>query len=258
MDPTMSDQAHMAKRRVTQLAFNDADQAKKRKVVIEEMMQESGANSMWNMPEADNYTATTKREVMADPTDLANNIVTFYIQGSSDQIHPDTIKFHIPVILEQKNATTNAWVTAATGDSVIVLPGAVLNQIKEQLKVTLTSPGITENTKLINIKQDNQRYLTPHMIQREFDKLYVENELEDNMHILKEQCYDYDFDDASDVTARSTDPDARYGKRKVTPTYTFKPNSFYSKCLKFAKELQTPYKKYIFQRPWSMTYSEQN
>lgn len=119
----------------------------------------------------------------------------------------------------------------------------------------MLSPGITENSKLLNIKQDNQRYLNPHRIQREYDKTYVEKELEDDMHLVKEQCYSHDFADASTVSAYKSDsPLARFGTRNTDVKIDLKETdkkSFFAKCLKFTKELTADGgKNYVISAPF--------
>ena len=85
----------------------------------------------------------------------------------------------------------NIWTNVPSDYKIAVLPGAVINKLKENLEVIIIHPGDSEDTKVINVKQNNQRYISRFKVQSSYDKLYCENVLKDSIKIVKEVTYPF-------------------------------------------------------------------
>ena len=128
-------------------------------------------------------------------------------------------------------------------DKVIVLPNGVLNCLRTHLEVRMTHPGGTVDTSIINIKQDDRRYLTRNEIQRSYDREYCVQELKD-MQIIKENTYPYLFADTSTDGYQPDDVGAATGLHARNATINFPAGSIHAECQEFANELKVG-KKFI-------------
>ena len=54
----------------------------------------------------------------------------------------------------------DVWKDVMGGDKVCVLPNAITNILRKNLSVTMVHPGEAEDTTVINVKQDDRRYIT--------------------------------------------------------------------------------------------------
>ena len=179
------------KRPVTQAAINDSSRMSKQRKFMKDMMQESNGSHFWSIPSADNFVNTKTTVISANQTPLTNGDIEFSVRSSDKYTHVNTIEFHLNVVLQKLEG--GVWKNVPDADPVVVLPGAVMNLLREHLEVKMVHPGEAEDTSVINIKQDERRYLSRNEIQRSYDKLYCEKELSDDMQIIKELTYPYEF-----------------------------------------------------------------
>ena len=207
----------------------------KQRKFMKDMMQESNGSHFWSIPSADNFVNTKTTVISVNQTPLTNGDIEFSVRSSDKYTHVNTIEFHLNVVLQKLEG--GVWKNVPDADPVVVLPGAVMNLLREHLEVKMVHPGEAEDTSVINIKQDERRYLSRNEIQRSYDKLYCEKELSDDMQIIKELLtYPYEF--------ATTGTDAAYaagkplhGLRPRNAKILFEADNLYSKCLAFGKEL---------------------
>lgn len=224
------------KRRVTQAAINESVKEKKMQKLMQEILQETNASQIWSLPAANNFIHTKSEEVFAKPTELTNDQIVFSPRSGDKYMHSNTLKFHVTVKMQKKNG--NAWINVPDNEIVCVKPNAIIDLFRKNLEVRMTHPGDIVDNKVINVKQDEQRYLTRFAIQRGYDKLYCEKELEHDMQITKEWTYSHLHDDTSHANYRPGKPAAAFGKRDVDKTISFPSGSILKKCKKFGDELK--------------------
>ena len=102
----------------------------------------------------------------------------------------------------------------------------------------MVHPGEAEDTTVINVKQDDRRYITRNEIKRTYDKLYCEKELKEPMQVLKDLTYPFEFADTSDAAYKPGKPLAAYGKRPRNAKIDFENGSIQMYCADFATELK--------------------
>ena len=228
------------KRSVTQAAINDSVKRNKVSKSIGEFLQESNASQQWKTPEGDDFFDTKTHEVFAKPTELTNNDVVFDVKAGDKYLHMDSLYFRFKVKIEKKNAGGD-WIVVPTAELIIVKPGAILDLINRELEVRLIHPGDNIDHKVINIKQDKTAYNRRFDMQRKYDKLYVENELEEGMQLAKEWTYGHLFSNDGDTHAdlKPNNGAAAFGLRAVNKKVKFTAGSIHAKCKKFADELKT-------------------
>ena len=225
------------KRRVNSSAINDAVKMSKQRNLMTALMQETNGSQIWNTSAANNFVNTKTMEVNADPTALTNDEILFKMRAGDKYMHVNTTEFLIEVKLQRKEG--GVWKDLTGNESVIVLPNAIMNLLRENLEVKIVHPGEAEDTTVINVKQDNVRYITRNEIQRTYDKLYCEKELKEPMQVVKELTYPFEFDISSSAEYRPGKPLAAYGKRPRNADITLAADSIQKICEGFAKELQT-------------------
>ena len=224
------------KRKLTQTAITESRNNYKIQKAMDKVLQESSGAQMWDIPSSDNFTNTKTHEIRAEPTELTNDEVVFKVRSGDKYLHMNSLRFKLNVGM-QKNIK-GVWSNVPSTEKISVLPGAVVNILRENLEVRMIHPGDSEDTKVINVKQDNQRYLSRMKYQRSYDKLYCEKELKSSMQIVKEQTYPFIHDVASDATLRAGKPDAAFGKRDITKEVKHADGSILKICEEFGDELR--------------------
>ena len=230
------------KRRVTQSAINESVKEKKIQKIMQEILQETSASQVWSLPSANNFINTKTEEVFAKPTELTNDEIVFTPRSGDKYMHSNTLKFHLTVKMQKKDGIV--WKNVPDTDIICVKPNAIVDLLRKNLEVRMTHPGDIVDNKVINVKQDEQRYLTRFAVQRGYDRLYCEKELENDMQIAKEWTYSYLHGNNSHVDYRPKKAAAAFGKRQVDKEIIFPDGSILKKCKKFGDELKTG-KKFI-------------
>ena len=225
------------KRRVTAAAINDSVKMSKQRRLMTELMQETNGSQFWNMNAANNFVNTKSQEVNASPTELTNNEMLFKMRAGDKYLHVNSVEFNFDVKIQKKEGGT--WKDLTANDKVCVLPGGVMNLLKQSLEVKIVHPGEAEDTTVINVKQDDRQYVTRNEIQRSNDKLYCEKELKEPMQIVKELTYPYEFDDTSHADYKPGKPLAAFGKRPRNADIKISDGSILKVCEDFATELRT-------------------
>ena len=161
------------------------------------------------MKSSDNFFNTKTLEVSADPTSLSNDEIVFRVKSGDRFLLANTSKLNLKIKMQKY--VTNAWNDAPAGDKLIVLNGAVMNMLREELRVNIIVPsGDNEDTRVINLTQDEQQLLGRWKIQRTYDKLFCEHNTEDSMHLIKEYTYDHIFANTSDAGFKPNTPTAAF------------------------------------------------
>lgn len=225
------------KRRVTQAAIADSIKLSQKRRLMAELTQETNGSQFWSMKAADNFVNTKTQEVNARPTELSNDELLFQARSGDKYMHVNSIKFLFDVKLQKKD--DGVWKNLGANDKVCVLPGSVMNLLRENLEVRMVHPGEAEDTTVINVKQDERRYLTRYEIQRTFDKLFCEKELKDDMQIVKEFTYNFLNADTSSDDHKPGKPLAAFGKRAKNVDIDFQNDSILKICQEFGNELKT-------------------
>ena len=185
------------------------------------------------------------REATAKATELTNNEIVYDLLGGEKYVLLNTARFTFKIIAQKKNG--DGWITVPDAEILVVKPGAIMDLLNRNLECSLIHPGKIVDNKIINIKQDKTTHINPYDIQRKYDKLYVEKELESDMHICANTHKDH----------RPGNADSIYTPRAVDKKIAFSDGSLLKKCKKFADELKVG-KKYtmhgfimnpIFQTP---------
>ena len=224
------------KRRVTQSAINESVKEKKMQKIMHEILQETSASQVWSLPSANNFINTKTEEVFAKPTELTNDELVFTPRSGDKYMHSNTMKFHLTVKMQKKDG--HVWKNVPDNDIICVKPNAIVDLLRKNLEVRMTHPGDIVDNKVINVKQDEQRYLTRFAVQRGYDKLYCEKELENDMQIAKEWTYSYLHDATSHQDYRPKKSTAAFGKRQVDKEINFPNGSILKKCKHFGDELK--------------------
>ena len=225
------------KRRVTAAAVNDSVKMSKQRRLMTELMQETNGSQFWNMNAANNFVNTKTQDVNASPTELTNDEMLFKMRAGDKYLHVNSVEFNFDVKLQKKEG--GVWKDLTANDKVCVLPGGVMNLLKQNLEVKIVHPGEAEDTTILNVKQDNRQYVTRNEIQRSNDKLYCEKVLKDPMQIVKELTYPYEFAAASAADYKPGKPLAAFGKRPRNADISFAEGSILKQCEEFATELKT-------------------
>ena len=110
---------------------------------------------------------------------------------------------------------------------------------RESLEVKMVHPGEAEDTTIINVKQDDRRYITRNEIQRSYDKLYCEKELKEPMQVVKELTYPFEFANTSHGDYKLGKLLAASGKRPRNADIKIANGSILKICEDFADELKT-------------------
>ena len=119
------------KRRVTQDAINFSRDNANAKKVMREIMQESSSGEVWNMKSSDNFFNTKTLEVSADPTSLSNDEIVFRVKSGDRFLLANTLKFNLKIKMQKY--VTNAWTDVPASDKLIVLNGAIMNMLREEI-----------------------------------------------------------------------------------------------------------------------------
>lgn len=226
------------KRKITQTAINTSVQNAKMIKVLNDFVQDTSSAQMWKIAEGDDFINVKTREVIAKATELTNNEIVYDLLGGEKYVLLNTARFTFKIIAQKKNG--DAWITVPDNEILVVKPGAIMDLLNRNLECSLIHPGEIVDNKIINIKQDKTTHISPYDIQRKYDKLYVEKELESDMHICKEWTYKHAFTNNTDTHAdyRPGKADSIYTARAVEKKTSFPDGSLLKKCKKFGDELK--------------------
>ena len=224
------------KRKFNNYSVANASKSAKQQKMMTELLQETGGARIWDLPPANNFIGTKIYEINASPTELSNDEINFKITGHDKFTHVPEIQFIVTVKLQKK--VNNVWGDCDANDKVIVLPSGVMNLFHDNLEVRMTYPGGTTDTSIINVKQDDRRFITRNEIQRSYDHSYCEKELKAEMQIIRENSYPFLFDATSHANRIPGQVDAANGLRAVNQAINFPADSIHQKCRDFATELK--------------------
>ena len=215
---------------------------------MNDFLLESGASQIWKISEGDDFFDVKTRETLAKPTELSDNIIVFEIQGGDKYLMLNSLRMYVTILVQKKDGDN--WITVPDDEILCVKPGAVIDLLNRNLETRMIHPGNNVDNKVINIKQDKTAHISRFDIQRKYDKLYVENELESDMQIAKEWTYPFlhSKDADTDTSMKPGKPKAAFGPRDVTKKVKFSNGSILEKCKKFGDELKAG-KEFIIHAP---------
>ena len=74
------------------------------------------------------------------------------MRAGDKYLHVNSVEFNFDIKLQKKEG--GIWKDLTANDKVCVLPGGVMNLLKQNLEVKIVHPGEAEDTTIINVKQD--------------------------------------------------------------------------------------------------------
>ena len=217
-------------------AINDSIKMSIQRRLMTELMQETNGSQFWNMTAANNFVNTKTIEVNASPTELTNNEILFKMRAGGKYMHVNSTEFLIDIKLQKKD--NDVWKDVTATEKVCIVPSAIMNLLRENLEVKMVHPGEAEDTTVINVKQDDSRYITRNEIQRSYDKFYCEKELKEPMQVVKEFTYPFEFASTSHADYKPGKPLAAFGKRPRNADIKLDDDSILKICEGFADELK--------------------
>ena len=224
------------KRRVTAASINDSVKLSKQRRLMDDVLGETNGAGIFKTKPANNFVNTTTQDVSTDPTDLSNDKLLFKLRSGDKYMHANTAEFLFDVKVQKKDGAQ--WKDLTAGEKVCVLPNAIVNVLRENLEVRIVHPGEAEDTTVIDLKQDDHRYITRNEIQRYYDKLYCEKELKEPMQLVKELTYPFEFDATSAVAYRPGMPLVAHGLRPRNADIKLADGSILKICEDFGEELK--------------------
>ena len=241
------------KRAVDSATISAAKEAREEKRMYSNLVQSSQQAQIWSTKSEDNFINVKTNELFAEPTELSDNKILFKLRGGDKYILLNNTYFEFTVKLEKKTEN-GEWGDCDDNDMLIVQSGAVLNLLKENLEVRMAHHGELVEQHIINLKQDRNGDRTIYEIQRKYDKLFLEKEIENDMHVIKELTYDFQFAANSDELYKEGSTAAKHatcthGLRPRNADIQFKPGGLHAKLKSFADELKNG-KKYTIYAPF--------
>lgn len=241
------------KRALNSATITAANQANEEKRAYTNLIQSSQLAQIWSTKSENNFINAKTNELYAEPTELTSDTILFKLRGGDKYILLNNTSFEFTVKL-QKKTENGQWGDCEDDDLLTVHSGAVLNLLKENLEVRMAHHGELVEQHIINLKQDRNADKTIYEIQRKYDRLFLEKEIESDMHLIKELTYDYQFSNDSgnlykEGSTEVNHPTCTHGLRPRNADIRFKQGSLQAKLKSFADELKQG-KKYTIYAPF--------